>query len=405
MSDYYRDRCRHGGILSNKFIDMWWNRQVLANQYGLPGREVLKFPPDGPGARGNERTLEGIFTTQEQLVGNRRDQSIDNRKHRFRDEEYYASKDYRLENIEVRVLSVANWGGITLHLRGNVLGYMYAGSKFKYLRFITGRHDLPFYYKEQVEMQKSFLDAFLKGEDTVKWSVPGKVSPVEITLRKGNIGYNNTEKEKVYEKRVEGSWPLPSTKYTDFYLGPDHTLSPEKPNTTEPKQIEYKALRSLAKQELVQFFTAPFEKETEITGHIVAHLNVLVTPKNAYNEEPDIDLFLTIRHLDPSGHQVFYTGTAGDPVPVCKGWLRVSNRKVHEENPKHKPWLPYREYFSTDVLPSKPGEVYAVDVELWPTNVVVDKGGRLVFEVASGDTQGAGIFQHTSTRDRREVPP
>ena len=28
MSDYFRDRCRHGGILSNTFIDFWWNRQV-----------------------------------------------------------------------------------------------------------------------------------------------------------------------------------------------------------------------------------------------------------------------------------------------------------------------------------------------------------------------------------------
>lgn len=28
MSDYYRDRCRHGGILSNTFINFWWNRQV-----------------------------------------------------------------------------------------------------------------------------------------------------------------------------------------------------------------------------------------------------------------------------------------------------------------------------------------------------------------------------------------
>ena len=31
MSDYYRDRCRHGGILSNTFIDFWWNRQVSKN--------------------------------------------------------------------------------------------------------------------------------------------------------------------------------------------------------------------------------------------------------------------------------------------------------------------------------------------------------------------------------------
>ncbi|KAK3351021.1 Alpha/Beta hydrolase protein [Neurospora tetraspora] len=398
MSDYYRDRCRHGGILSNNFIDIWWNRQVLVNQYGLPGRSKLEFPPDGPGARGQEDTIEGDLS-EEQLAANRNDQTKDNEAHRFRDEDYYASKEYRLEDIEVPVLSVANWGGITLHLRGNVLGYMYAGSKFKYLRFITGRHDLPFYYKEQVELQKSFLDAFLKGEDRVGWSVPDKVSPIEITLRKGNIGFNDAEKEKAYEKRSEGQWPLNSTEYTDFYLGSDHTLSRNKPNPTTPKQIGYKALGSLDKPELVQFISAPFEKETEITGHIVAHLNVSVTPENPQNEA-DIDLFLTIRHIDPSGNEVFYTGTAGDPVPVCKGWLRVSNRKVHEENPKHKPWLPYREYFSADVLPVKAGEVYGVDVELWPTNVVVGVGGRIVLEVASGDTQGAGIFQHNSETDR-----
>jgi putative CocE/NonD family hydrolase len=33
MSDYYRDRCRHGGILSNTFIDFWWNRQVSLFHY------------------------------------------------------------------------------------------------------------------------------------------------------------------------------------------------------------------------------------------------------------------------------------------------------------------------------------------------------------------------------------
>lgn len=54
MSDYYRDRCRHGGILSNTFIKYWWNRQVLVNQYGKPGRSTQEFPPDGTGARGQE---------------------------------------------------------------------------------------------------------------------------------------------------------------------------------------------------------------------------------------------------------------------------------------------------------------------------------------------------------------
>ena len=45
MSDYYRDRVRHGGILSNKFIDFWWYRQVATNLYGLPGRAARKWGP------------------------------------------------------------------------------------------------------------------------------------------------------------------------------------------------------------------------------------------------------------------------------------------------------------------------------------------------------------------------
>ena len=46
--------------------------------------------------------------------------------------------------------------------------------------------------------------------------------------------------------------------------------------------------------------------------------------------------------------------------------------------------------------------MYSVDVEVWPTNVVVEKGGKLVLEVSSGDTQGCGIFGHKSSEDRSE---
>ncbi|WQF80003.1 Putative xaa-Pro dipeptidyl-peptidase-like domain, cocE/Serine esterase, alpha/Beta hydrolase [Colletotrichum destructivum] len=401
MSDYYRDRCRHGGIYSNKFIGVWWNRQVLVNQYGRKGRSQLQFPPDGPGARGQEDTIEGDLP-DDVLVANRKDQTQDNEANRFRDDDYYASKEYSLADIEVPLLSVANWGGILLHLRGNVQGYLGAGSRLKYLRFITGRHDLPFYYPEEVELQKSFLDAFLKGEDRVGWSTPGKVPPVTLTLRKGNVGFNDAEKERAYPKREETAWPIPRTKYTNFYLTPDFGLTTTVTtagSSTDPKTVSYKALGSLENQQAVSFTTAPFEQETEITGHVTAHLNVSVTPDDAANET-DIDLFVTLRHLDPAGQEIYYTGTAGDPVPLVKGWLRVSNRRVHEEDPRHKSWLPHREYLSSDVQPVKAGEVYAVDVEIWPTNVVVDKGGKLVFEVSSGDTQGSGIFQHSSELDR-----
>ncbi|KAK4542359.1 hypothetical protein LTR36_006815 [Oleoguttula mirabilis] len=393
MSDYYRDRCRHGGILSDQFISFWWNRQVITNQYGRPGRKAAKWGID---------TIEGDLG-EEELAENRQDQTIDNVKNHFRDDEYYSSKEFDLADVKVPLLSVANWGGILLHLRGNVQGYLHAGSDLKYLRFITGRHDLPFYYSEEVELQRSFLDAFLKGDDRVGWSQKGKLPPVDMVLRNGDVGFNNAEAEKKYPRRTENEWPIARTQYTRYYLSPDQTLSDKAPEASEEQKVSYKALGKLDDPQQVQFTTAAFEAETEITGHVVAHLAVSVSKHADQTTEPsDIDIFLTLRHISPEGKEVFYTGTAGDPVPLTKGWLRASLRKIDEQHPRHKEWLPYRQYRSTDVQEVKPDTVYEVDVEVWPTNVVVDKGGKLVFEVASGDTQGCGIFGHKSLEDRSE---
>lgn len=99
MADYYRDRVRHGGILSNTFIARWWNRQVITNQYGLPGREARKWGED---------TIEGDLPAGV-LEENRCDQMIDTANFQYRDEPYFASKDFNLEDIEVPLLSVANW--------------------------------------------------------------------------------------------------------------------------------------------------------------------------------------------------------------------------------------------------------------------------------------------------------
>ncbi|KAH8794335.1 X-Pro dipeptidyl-peptidase protein [Hyaloscypha sp. PMI_1271] len=411
MSDYYRDRCRHGGILSNEFIKFWWERQIVSNQYGKGGKAARKWGPD---------TIEGDLS-EEELKANRKDQNIDNANNQFRDQRYYASKEYNKEDITVPVLSVANWGGILLHLRGNVEGYTQAGSELKYLRFITGRHDLPFYYKEEVEVQKSFLDAFLKDDDRVGWSVPGKLPPVDVVLRKGDVGFNDAAAERVYTRRTETEWPIARTQYTPYYLAPSLGLSPTKPTTASISKVSYVATgfeendgreigavsqgwKPLADafdlSQQVSFTTAPFEVETEITGHITAHLNVSVSPTISGISPSEIDLFVTLRHISSAGKEVFYTGTAGNPVPLCKGWLRTSLRKVNKEHINHREWLPHRDYFSSDVLPVIPGEVYPVDVEVWPTNVVLSPGSKLVFEVSSGDTQGCERFKHTSPTDR-----
>lgn len=275
---------------------------------------------------------------------------------------------------------------------------MQAGSELKYLRFITGRHDLPFYYKEEVELQRSFLDAFLKDDDRAGWST-GTAPKVDLVLRKGDVGFNNAEAEKTFPRRRESEWPIARTQYTKFYLTSQRELLPS-PQKEKYTKLSYRALGTLDNPSLIQFMSPPFTSETEITGHIVAHLNVSMSPDPGAPTPRDIDLFLTLRYISPAGNEVFYTGTAGDPVPLCKGWLRVSLRRVNHQHVRHRPYLPHRDYFSTDVQPVIPGEVYPVDVEIWPTNVVVETGGRIVLEVSSGDTQGSGIFLHNEQSDR-----
>jgi predicted acyl esterase len=341
---------------------------------------------------------------------NRRDQNADNEANQFTDDEYYSTRDFQLENIEVPLLSVANWGGINLHLRGNIHGFLWAGSKQKWLRCIVGRHDLPFYYPEEVSVQKSFLDCFLRDDDHGGW-LSGQVPRVDLCLRKGDVGWNNAARERLFPRRAEYEWPIARTNYTKHWLQRNGSLSTvqDESMAAKPTTLSYKAMGNISNPRFIQFSTAPFTTETEITGHPIVHLHVSMQPDSSgiskdpvtsLPEKHDIDIFVTLRHISAQGKEVFYTGSSGDNMPVVKGWLRVSLRKTNADHPRHHEYLPYREYRSTDVEMIRPGTVYAVDIEMWPTNVVVEEGARLVLEVASGDTQGCGVFKHDSDVDR-----
>ncbi|KAJ5675561.1 hypothetical protein N7462_008458 [Penicillium macrosclerotiorum] len=390
-SDIYRDAYRHGGILANRFLHLWWAFQVASNQYGLPGKAARNWGPD---------TIEGDLS-EEELKENQVYLPDVASQARYNDDAAFKEIAYNLQDIKVPILSVANWGGILLHLRGNVEGFTWAGSEYKYLRFITGRHDLPFYLDEEVEIQRSFLDAFLKGDDRDGWTRKGTIPPVNLVLRKGDIGYNNTLAEKTFPRRFEAEWPPARTEYTKLYLHHGGEMLFTEPQSITGKR-SYEALGTGQPSDIVTFTTAPFERETEITGHIVARLNVSVSQKAEAPDPSDLDLFLTLRHISTNGSEILYTGTTGEGAPVTKGWLRVSMRKIHPEHPRHRAWLPYREYAAEDVLPVTPDEVYTVDVELWPTNVVVDVGNRLALDISSGDTAGSGIFGHNDPIDRAE---
>jgi putative CocE/NonD family hydrolase len=308
FSDLYRDFVRHGGILNNHFFSVWWGRQVKSNQYGRAGKADRGWGPDTiEGDLPEEELISTIFNTPEEVT-----------KVRFADDPMFASMNIDFDAIDVPLLSVANLGGTGLHLRGNIFAYTHAASKFKYLRFISGRHDLPFFLSEEVEVQRSFMDAFLQDDDRAGWSHQGKLPSVSLLLRKGNPGYNDLAAETAtFSRRAEHEWPIARTQYTKLYLTPDKNLSFEQPSTNTCK-VSYGALDWSAAGHSVLFSTAPLDTEIEITGHIVLHLRVSVAGVLDNPCPSDIDVFVALRHFTAANEEVFYTGTTGQPIAIAR---------------------------------------------------------------------------------------
>jgi len=360
-SDIYREWARHGGILSNSFTEGWLPRQVLVNQHGN-GDSPLRDPDTGERTTGPARE-PGI------LAGSIAPFMEELRAHAL-DDAWYEQRCGRLEAIDVPILSAGNWGGPALHLRGNVEGFLRAGSKQKWLSMHIGTHYESFYLPEYVAMQKRFFDRFLKDIDNGFDQEP----PVRVVIRRPDGS----------EVRTDTAWPLRATEWTRLYLDAgSESLGFEAPTAGASAVFD-------AGDGEVTFRTDPFERETEFTGPVALKLFAASTTT-------DLDLFVTLRLFDPEGKEVRFVG-AHEEVPVARGWLRASQRRLDAEKS-----LPYRPYLTHDRIEMlTPGEVTELDVEVWPTSIVCPPGYTLCLTVAGRDFQyeTPGRMLHNDPTDR-----
>ncbi|MCB1391079.1 MAG: CocE/NonD family hydrolase [Rhodobacteraceae bacterium] len=359
-SDHYRDFARHGGILANGFTAAWMPRQVLVNQHG--NADTTLRDPD-TGAR-----TTGPAIAAEILAGNVAPIIEDLRRHPL-DDAWYRERSPDLARVEVPVLSAGNWGGPGLHLRGNLEGFQRAGSRNKYLSMHIGTHYESFYLPPYVEMQRHFFDRFLKG-DAAAFDAP----PVRLEIRRA---------DGTATVRHAREWPLPGTRWVDYQLGADGTLAPEGP-------VAAGALSFAAMRETLSFLTAPFADETEFTGPLSVTLH-------AGSTSSDLDIFATLHLIDAGGSEVRFIG-AHEQVPVARGWLRASQRRLDPE--KSRPGRPWHSHECSE--PLTPGEICELEVELWPTSVVCPAGSRLELRIAGRDQEYEvpGRMRHDDDVDR-----
>ncbi len=346
FSDYYRDACRHGGIL-NTFMLSWYPKQVENVQNGLGSRGRVNantgVPISGPAELSDEA-----------LRANRVDISTAQLNAELITDRYFEGRRADLAAIEVPVLSCGNWGGHGLHLRGNVQGFLQAGSKQKWLELHGREHWTEFYTDYGVALQKRFFDHFLKGEDN-GWD---RQPPITMQVRHVDR----------FQERHEHEWPLARTVWTPMYLdAADHGLRPEPAATASHLAFDGMAGKA-------SFSTAPFEQDTEVTGPLAATLWISSTAADA-------DLFLTVRAFAPDGTEHLIVGAVEPNAPLAQGWLRASHRKLDPQ--ASTPYQPVHSHQEIQLL--EPNAVYALEVEIWPMCFVFPKGYRLVLTVGSSD--------------------
>ena len=378
-ADYYRDLARHGGILC-AFGRAWFPSQVVRVQHGV-GRRGYRSRTTGEWVSG-PATL-----SEEELGAARSDFYRDCLENPLASDEYWRSRLPDFSKVKVPLLSAANWGGQGLHPRGNFEGFMRAASAEKWLEVHGLEHWTHFYTDYGVGLQKRFFGHFLKGADT------GWRNQPRVLLQIRRPG------EK-FEERWESEWPIRRTRWTKLHLHADGlALGPEPP-------IREQKVTHAALGDGVTFLTPPLEAETEITGPAAAKLFVS-------SQTTDADLFLVLRVFTPDLKEVTFQGALDPHTPVAQGWLRASHRKL---DPGLS--LPYRPYHTHDEpQPLVPGKVVELDVEIWPTCIVVPKGYRIALTVRGRDYEypggpgaglgtlgasfsGVGPFLHDEARDR-----
>src|ERR1700751_5968336 len=208
-SDYYRELCRDGGILS-EFFRSWFPRQVVSMQHGMGDRGrksvVTGEPVAGP------KTLPDSA-----LAANRADSPGEAKQPQFYDA-YYAARTPDFSGITAPLLSAANWGGMGLHTRGNFEGYLAAGPEQKWLEVHGDTHFTHFFTQYGEGLQKKFFGYFLKGEDT-GWD------------KQPRVALNIRHPGEKFVLRAENEWPLARTQWTKYFLQPEGGLATDTPKS------------------------------------------------------------------------------------------------------------------------------------------------------------------------------
>jgi predicted acyl esterase len=334
VSDFYRELATHGGIPETSFGPMWQNSVRFSN------------------------TRVENFVEME-------------KKHPLFDA-YWASKNADLPKITVPAFIVASWTDHGLHTRGTIEGFRKIASKDKWLVIHGRKKWWHFYRMENVEKQRQFFNRFLKGIDNHVKDWPKVTLEIRERYYAGNL-------------RTENGWPLARTQYKKLFLNARNGKLTRSPAKRKAK-VCYN-VNDINDKDQRAGFEFRFDRKTELTGYMKLKLWVQA------NGSDDMDLFVALEKIDRAGFPVPFPFFGNhDDGPVALGWLRVSHRELDRQ--KSTPYQPYHKHQREIKL--KEGEIVPVEIEIWPSSTIFDRGEILRLIVQGSDIYFYPEEMHTN---------
>ena len=334
VSDFYREMAYHGGIPETHFRSLFQSNVSFAME---PVEDYETMAKEHP-----------LF------------------------DEYWESKNADLSKIRVPAFVVASWSDHGLHNRGTIEGFRKMASEEKWLLIHGRKKWWHFYQKENVEMQRQFFNKFLKGIDNRVSEWP------RVTLE---------VRERIYvgSSRTEREWPPGRTEYKKLFLDAGNGIMGTSP-FEKSADVGYK-VDDLTDKTAHASFDFEFDRKTELTGYMKLKLWVEAIGSD------DMDLFVAIEKIDRAGYRVPFAFFGNhDDGPAALGWLRVSHRELDEE--KSTPFQPI--HLHRRELKLEPGEIVPVEIEIWPSSTLFQRGERLRVKVQGSDIHAYLAERHTN---------
>lgn len=324
-SDLYREWYFHGGIPETNF-SVWFDNTLRM------------FWPN---------------TRVEDMIGSQKEHPLL--------DEHWEQREVNLADITVPAFVVASWSTQGLHNRGTFEGFKKISSGDKWLMVHARKEWETYYRREELELQKTFFDYYLKGIENDWRDMP-------------LVSYEAREKFYQSQARIESEWPIARTDYTPLHLNGGEMSLQAAPAGKEEKLCYNSEPGVVENSELRFQYTV--SQNTEVTGYM--KLKLWVSAADA----DDMDLFIGIKKYDRRGNEVLMADFNHiEHGQVANGWLRVSHRELDEE--QSTPWQPVRRH--KRLLKLAKDEIVPVEIDIWPTSVLLKEGESLVLVIKGSE--------------------